>query len=199
MRCLPILLTTASLLAAQANAGEFDFTPFTGYRFGATLLDAQPSDDDLDIQAAKNWGFIIGRNANQQARYELLYSHQGSVLTDRTDPGNAFDLEIHYLQLGGTLDVGHDTWTPFVSGGVGMSYIKPDGVRQNNETNLSLSLGGGVKWSPSPHLGLRLEIRGYGTLAEDGSGLFCASGCELQARGDLLPQYETNLGLTFHF
>ena len=185
-------------LAAQAHAGQIESHPSAGYRSGGALQHPAPQ-PPVNPQGGGDWGFVVGRSATKTTRYELLYSHQGSALTDTTDPNNAFDLEIHYLHLGGTVDVKQERFTPFVSGGLGMTYMNPNRVGLQNEANVSLSLGGGVKWYPSPHLGLRLEVRGYGTLTEAGGSLFCDGGCDLQVRGDLLPQYETNLGLIFRF
>ena len=121
------------------------------------------------------------------------------VIADRTDPNNAFDLEVHYLHLGGTVDVAQEKWTPFVSGGLGMTHLSPNRYGLDNETLFSLSLGGGLKWYPTNRLGLRFEVRGYGTLSDSSGSLFCDTGCDLEVRGNLLPQYETNLGLIFRF
>ncbi len=186
------------LIAGRVPANGFEIIPFMGHRFGGSLED-QDTYRSRDFEAGSNWGVILGHTASATTRYELLYSYQDSGLSDRTDPDNAFDLEVHYLHLGGTVDISQQRFTPFVSGGMGMTYMSPDRFDLENETLFSLSLGGGLKWYPSNSLGLRLEVRGYGTLTESSGSLFCDGGCDLQVNGSLLPQFETNLGLIFKF
>ncbi|MDJ0805552.1 MAG: hypothetical protein QNJ78_01845 [Gammaproteobacteria bacterium] len=193
-----LLILLLSLVAGRSVADGLEITPFTGYRFGGSLED-QVSDYTRDLEEGSDWGIIVGHTASQTTRYELLYSYQDSGLADRTDPDNAFDLEVHYLHLGGTVDVSQDKWTPFVSGGLGLTHMSPDRYGLENETLFSLSLGGGLKWYPTNRLGFRFEVRGYGTLTDSSGSLFCDGGCDLQVNGTLLPQYETNLGLVFRF
>jgi opacity protein-like surface antigen len=169
-----------------------------GHRFGGSLVE-EDSDYTRDFDEGSDWGLILGRNASPGRRYELLYSYQDSGLADRTDPDNAFDLEVHYLHLGGTVDVSRNKVTPFISGGLGMTHLVPDRYGFDEETLFSLSLGGGLKWYPSDHFGFRFEVRGYGSLKDSRGRLFCDGGCDLQVNGTLLPQYETNLGLIYRF
>ncbi len=199
-RHILLLLLIMSLLAGQqAAAVEYEFIPFAGYRFGGSL-DEEESGKSVDLKEGGDWGFIIGGKASNTTRYELLYSRQNSGLTDTTYPNNAFGLAIHYLHLGGTADVYQAEFTSFVSGGMGLTHMSPDGYGLENETRFSLSLGGGLKWYPTDRLGVRLELRGYGTLTSGESSLFCdGESCNFHISSDLLPQFETNLGLIFRF
>ncbi len=198
MRCQSLLIVLLLFAASRVIADGFEITPFMGYRFGGSLEDPE-TENTRDLEDGLGWGVILGRTASEATRYELLYSHQDSGLADKTDPDNAFDLEVHYLQLGGTVDFSQERIIPFFSGGLGMTYMSPDRYGLENETLLSLSLGGGLKWYPTNRLGLRFEVRGYGTLTDSSGSLFCDGGCNLQVNGALLPQYETNLGLIFRF
>jgi opacity protein-like surface antigen len=200
-----MLLASAptSLLAA----GELEFTPFTGHRFGGSFeLDNHYNGLDLvDLDSAKDWGFTISRTASDSTRYEFLYSHQDASLADTTDPNNAFGLDIHYLHLGGTVDVStlsynREKITPYITGGFGMTYLNPTHRGYDDETRVSLSVGGGLKWYPTERFGIRFEMRGYSTLVNSDETLFCDPGCDLQIEGgDAFPQFETNLGLIFSF
>lgn len=181
-----------------AAGSEIEFTPFVGYRFGGTLDDTQTG-RAWDFEESSDWGFTLSQPASNTTRYEFLYSHQGTSLADSTDPDNAFDLDVHYLHMGGTVDVYQDRFTPYFSGGLGMTYMQPDQAGFENKTRFSLSVGGGLKWYPTERLGIRFELRGYSTLVNSNSSLFCDGGCELQISGDAFPQFETNLGLIFRF
>jgi hypothetical protein len=196
------LLTIGILLLActssLAGEGGLEITPFVGYRFGGTLDDEQQS-RKWEFDEASDWGFTLSQPASENARYEFLYSHQDTSLADTTDPSNAFDLDVHYFHMGGTVDVYQNRFTPYFSGGLGMTYMHPGQAGYENETRFSLSLGGGLKWYPTERLGIRFEMRGYSTLVNSDSALFCSGGCELQISGDAFPQFETNLGLIFRF
>jgi opacity protein-like surface antigen len=199
MRLIPISFLTFALSVPQVVAADFEFIPFVGHRFGGTL-ERLDTEESTDLESANSWGFILGRAASDTTRYELLYSHQESGLADSTDPNNAFGLEIHYLHLGGTVDITRDRFTPFVSGGLGMTHLSPTGYGLDDETRFSLSLGGGLKWYPTRSLGLRLEVRGYGTMSDGSGSLFCDDiNCNLRFSGSMMPQFETNLGLVFRF
>jgi opacity protein-like surface antigen len=201
------ILSILSLLAASSSslqaAGDLEFTPFTGHRFGGTFeFDSSASKFDLDSSA--DWGFTISQATSDSARYEFLYSHQDTSLADTTDPNNAFDLDVHYVHLGGTVDVHplshyEEKITPYITGGLGMTFMNPSHSGYNDETRFSLSVGGGLKWYPTERLGIRFEMRGYSTLIDSNEALFCDPGCNLHIEGDAFPQFETNLGLIFSF
>lgn len=190
---------SSSLLAAS----DLEFTPFTGHRFGGSF-ELDNHYQGLDIDHSTDWGFTISQAASDSTRYEFLYSHQDSSLADTTDPNNAFGLDIHYLHLGGTVDVSpfdhaEDKVTPYITGGLGMTIMNPSHRGYNDETRFSLSVGGGLKWYPTERFGIRFEMRGYSTLIDSSETLFCDPGCNLQIEGDAFPQFETNLGLIFSF
>jgi opacity protein-like surface antigen len=195
---LIIWLLLAGLPAGAFASDGLEFVPFLGYRFGGSF-DNDVTGQTTDVEDNGSWGFSLSTVASTTTRYEFIYSHQNSRLTDKVNPADTFDLKIHYLQLGGTVDVSHDRIIPFFSGGIGMAHMTPGRTGLSNETHLSLSLGGGLKWYPTERLGIRFEMRGYGTLMDTSGSLFCDGGCDLQLSGDLFPQFETNLGLIFRF
>jgi opacity protein-like surface antigen len=194
-----VFVLLLGLAITQVWAADFEFIPFVGHRFGGSLEDVN-SFETRDLDSAYNWGFIVGHYAGDTTRYELLYSHQDTKLADSTDPNDAFDLEVHYLHLGGTVDISQNRFIPYFSGGLGMTHLNPVGYGFDEETRFSLSLGGGLKWYPTDSLGLRFEVRGYGTVSDGSGSLFCSSGdCNLRFKGDLMSQFETNLGLILRF
>ena len=190
-------LVAASPLLARADDG-LAFVPFVGYRHGGSILH-QISPDPRELDERQNWGFSFTSTSADTTRYQFLYAHQGTRLTDRTDTRDAFDLDVHYLHLGGTVDLPHEELVPFFTGGIDMTHMNPGRPGYGDETRLSLSLGGGLKWNPSDRFGVRFELRGYGTLANTGEGLLCHSGCGEELKGYLFPQFETNLGLIYRF
>lgn len=195
-------LTTCLLCAAAPRVGTasdgLEFIPFVGYRLGGSILnELSPAPPELDER--ENWGFSLMTSSVSSTRYEFLYAHQGTRLSDMTDSRDAFDLDVHYLHLGGTVDLPHEELVPFFSGGIDMTHLNAGRAGYGNETRLSLSLGGGLKWTPSDRFGIRFELRGYGTLGDTGEDLLCASDCEQGLKSYLFPQFETNLGLIYRF
>jgi hypothetical protein len=191
------LLCAASPTVGTASDG-LEFVPFVGYRLGGSILH-ELSPAPLELDERENWGFSLMASPDASTRYEFLYSHQGTRLSDMTDPLDAFDLDVHYLHLGGTVDLPHEDLVPFFSGGIDMAHLSPGRAGYSNETRLSLSLGGGLKWTPNDRFGIRFELRGYGTLGDSGEGLLCDSDCEQGLKSYLFPQFETNLGLIYRF
>ena len=194
--CLFALL---NLIGSPATAAEI--TPFAGYRLGGNFSD-NDNDETVKIEDAKNWGLIIGLDEGPTTQYEFLFSHQSSRLNGSADPANPrnFDLDTNYFHIGGTRFWREENVIPFISGGLGLSYMSPGLSGIDSETRLSLSLGGGFKWYPADQLGLRFEVRGYGTLADGGGSLFCDHGqCVLSISGGMLVQYEANLGVIVKF
>ncbi len=195
---LTIWMLCCGLPLSLSAADGLEFTPFVGYRFGGSFDDVN-SHNSRDLQDSDSWGFTLSKYSSGDTRYEFLYSHQDARLTDQANPNDAFDLDVHYLHLGGTVDMRHDQIIPFFSGGIGMTHLSPGRSGFNDETRLSLSFGGGLKWYPTERLGIRFEMRGFGTLNNTSGSLFCDGGCDLELSSDLFPQFETNLGLIFSF
>ena len=197
--CLLYLFPPNGALADAAGSTDgLEFVPFVGYRFGGSF-DERSSQRLMDVDDRGSWGFTLSSYISPTTRYEFLYSHQDTRLSDWADPQDAFNLDIHYLQLGGTVDFTQERIVPFFSGGIGMTHLSPGHAGYGNETRFSLSVGGGLKWYPTEHLGIRFEMRGYGTLLDSDGSLFCDGGCQLELSGNLFPQFETNLGLIFRF
>lgn len=194
----PVAIILLSLLSARVVGDGLEFVSFSSYRFSSGLEDME-TEEGLDLHTGTDWGFVVSHPASALTRYELRYSHQNSGLTDATDPDNAFDLEVHYLHFGGTMDFSQKPFTPFFSGGFGLTHMTPSDDTVNDATYLSLSLGGGMKWYPTSRLGIRFEVRGYGAITESEGNVFCDGDCNLHANGDLLPQFETNLGVILKF
>ncbi len=46
---------------------------------------------------------------------------------------------------------------------------------------------------------LRFEARGYATLVDSDSALFCSGGCVVSIKGDTVTQGDILLGLTFRY
>jgi opacity protein-like surface antigen len=187
---------------AQAERG-FEITPFAGFRFGGSFED-NTTGTDFKVGETGSFGVILGLRETPETRYELFYSFQRTELNGGGTFGGAplFDLDIHYLHLGGTYEFpGEKKVIPFISGGLGVTFLVPTGAGLDSSTNFSLSLGGGVKVPISSRVGVRLEGRGYLTILPDSTEVFCVSSggasCAVRVQGDVLGQFELLAGIYF--
>ena len=188
--------------AAQAERG-FEITPFAGFRFGGTFED-NTTGTDFKVGESGSFGLILGLRDTPETHYELFYSFQMTELRGSGTFGGAplFDLDIHYLHLGGTYEFpGEKKVVPFISGGLGVTFLVPTGAGLDSSTNFSLSLGGGAKIPVTGKVGLRFEGRGYMTILPDSTEVFCVSSggaaCAIRVTGDVLWQFELLGGIYF--
>jgi len=203
-----LLLAAALLLSSVLFPGEagaewgLEITPYAGYAIGGSFED-NTTGANLDVKEGGNFGLVLGLPDTPETQYELFYGFQRTKVTgEGTSGGDAlFDLDIHYLHLGGTYMFPGEKVRPFLSGGLGATHFVPHGSGLNQKTYFSLSLGGGVKIPISGHVGLRFEGRGFLTILPDTTEIFCVSSggaaCRVKVQGDVLGQVLLMAGITF--
>ena len=202
------LVVAALLLASVLFPGEsgaewgLEITPYAGYTIGGSFTD-NATGASLDVQEGGSFGLVLGLPDTPETQYELFYGVQRTKVTGGGTFGGEtlFDLDIHYLHLGGAYLFTGEKVRPFVSGGLGATHFVPSGSGMNAKTYFSLSLGGGVKVPVSGHVGLRFEGRGVMTILPDSTQIFCVSSggaaCNVKVQGDVLGQVLLMAGITF--
>lgn len=195
-----IAAVLAAALAQPLAAAEpgWELAPYAGYRGGGSFEDLTTA-DGLDVDESASFGLSVSRPLDPGRRFEVWYSRQASEMTgEGTFTGDPlFDLDVHYLHLGGTVEI-DDTgaFQPFVSGGLGVTHFDPDRGGLDSETRLSLSLGLGTRTYFTPRFGLRLDARWIGTLMDGDGAIFCVDGsCAVAVESDLFSQWELGAGL----
>jgi opacity protein-like surface antigen len=198
----------AGVVASPAWAADkdrafdrYELTPFIGYMAGGSFQDPQDETDrDLDSGTAFGLVFDIAQDADRH--YEFLYTHQSSKLDGAA---GAFDMQVQYLQIGGTVtDPDYRHVIPYFGATIGATRFSPDAGGLDDETKLSFSLGGGARVPITDHLALRFDVRGYLTVLDSESDIFCISTaqnnlCRVRVKSDAFLQYSGSLGLTFGF
>jgi hypothetical protein len=193
-------------LPAQAEEppkyNNWEFTPFVGYMAGGEFED--PIDEsDRDLDADTDFGLIVNAAAEWWRHYEMLYVRQ-STAVDGVEP---FDLDVEYLQFGGTVSYPDAEYThviPYFAMTIGAARFSPDGAGLDDETKFAATIGGGVRIPINERFGVRLDLRAYGTVLDSESDIFCVSSggagtCRIKAKGDFFLQYAANLGFTIGF
>ena len=203
-----LLLAAALLLSSVLFPGEagaewgLEITPYAGYAIGGSFED-NTTGANLDVKEGGNFGLVLGWPDTPETQYELFYGFQRTKVTGGGTFGGEtlFDLDIHYLHLGGTYMFPGEKVLPFISGGLGATHFVPHGSGLNQKTYFSLSLGGGVKIPISGHVGLRFEGRGFMTILPDTTEIFCVSSggaaCRVSVQGDVFGQVLLMAGITF--
>jgi len=206
---LIVLLGAAGASAAQAGKDNA-FTLYAGYRDGGRFTDAATG-SKLPIEAS-GVGAVsldIGLNPKAGTQLQVYVSRQRSQVdarlatqpTPQATPIPAkFPMAVTYAHVGGTifpgLRIGHGA---YLVGGVGATLFQPDLQGTTNELRPSISLGIGYQLPLGERVALRFEARGYATLVNSSSALFCSGGCVLSIKGDTVSQGDLLLGLAFTY
>ena len=196
-------LLSSVLFPGKAGAGrELEITPYAGYAIGGGFED-NTTGAKLDTREGGNFGLILDLADSPDTQYELFYGFQRTKVTGSGTFGGdpLFDLDIHYLHLGGTYMFPGDKVRPYIVGGLGATHLVPHGSGMNPKTYFSISLGGGARIPISDRVGIRFEGRGLLTILPDTTEIFCVSSggtaCRVRVKGDVLGQVLLTAGITF--
>ena len=186
--------------AAEPPAPGWQLTPFAGY---SSSIDFEAMDepeptphggdlDSLQGESSGSWGLFISREVDDPGMIELLYSHQST----RVSPELPDRLAVDTLHFAGALFLSDNLMAPYIGAGIGVTRFDA----YDSETAPSMSLALGVQPRLAEHLALRAEVRGYGSLINDDSAFLCnPEVCAFRVRGELITQWQANIGLTLRF
>jgi len=199
------ILIYAPPAAAQDKTFRFEIAPYAAYRMGGSF-DEENGAGRVELNDSSAEGILFNFAANPNGQYELLYGRQ------RTDADTSgffandptIDLQVEYLQFGGTYLFDGDSMRPFIALTLGATRFDPQFTDLGSESFFSASFGGGVQIRARERLGIRLEARVFTTLVDDDSNIFCSSidgagACLIQVDARTLTQLEARAGLVFRF
>ena len=206
LACLALILLLPTVPAARADV-RAEITPFVGYRmsgnFDVELADGSGT-ESVDVEDSSAWGIDVGIYATPDAFYEFLYSTQTTNLDSRNAAVSGVDVTTEYLQFGGTAFFPAEQWpVPYLSLTIGATRYSAD-QGYGSDTKFSGSLGGGLRLPFNDNFAATLGVRGYLTLIESDTSIFCksdseAAGCLVRSSGSTFFQAEATLGLTVRF
>jgi opacity protein-like surface antigen len=213
-KCLKGLVVAASLFLAAVSQGQesgdneipgFSLTPFGGYSFGGEFKDEDDS-VTVDVDDAAHFGLIFNIRESTNTQWEIFYARQQTEAdtseVSATQP--VVDIDVQYLQLGGTYVADGNRARPFLAAGIGATRFDPGPLTFDSENFFSFGIGAGWQLQPTDRLGLRLEGRVLGTFLRSDTALFCETGpdeniCAIEADSEMYWQFQTSLGLVFRF
>jgi opacity protein-like surface antigen len=194
--------TLLAPLAQSADQTVFQVVPQVGFRMGGSF-------EDVDTGASRQIGdagslglALEWRVADENRWVQLWYSRQA---TDVGTPEGPFDLSVEHLHVGGTAPIDDEGRVKsYISAGIGATRFSPTGAGLQDSTHFSASLGLGLDIPLSARMALRVEARGYLTVMEADTAIFCRSdssggACAIVASGKTLFQAELTAGVAFGF
>jgi len=209
VRLLPwLVLAAAPLGHAQAPAPTahappaFEVMPFIGYGTGGKFELASNA-EVVELRDDEAFGVTLNFRIDEASQYEVFFGRQSTSV--RPEPASGpVDVAVNYLHVGGTVILNDEQrLKPYIVGGLGITRLgaEPNG---GHESKFSMSLGGGVRMPVSERFAFRVEARGFLTLIDTDSRLFCSSGasggaCLLRAEGSTFIQYEVLAGVAIAF
>ena len=184
-------------------APTFEISPFAGYRVGGKFNDSS-TNDSVSVDAHTSFALALDARADDASQYEFFYSRQAtSVSGSNLAPTG---LKVEYLHIGGTvtLDQSQPRVQPYLAGGLGATLLVPGAPDSRQETAFSMSLALGLRMPLSRHFLLRVEGRGYLTLINADTAIFCRSDqtgglCTIHAQGSTFLQFDFLAGVSFVF
>ena len=197
-----ILMIIAVLLQTHipvSRAQSYMITPFIGGRTSSSL-EEESTGNTVDLKETRSYGLILSLKQDHYKYYDFLFSRQNTELETTSVPAGTTALRFDYYHIGGTVFYEHEKLNPFITGGLGATRITPAHDAFSSDTRFSLSVGGGLKFPLTPLIGLRLEVRGYGTVIDGSGSILCADGgCVAKFTSSLFTQVEASAGLSIAF
>jgi opacity protein-like surface antigen len=171
----PVLPFALMLIASPAFAQRFEVSPIVGYGTEPTLDQRTDGVDDLSVGEGITWGAQGTYFLNDHFGVEALWAYQSSEVSmvSGTSRAALFDMTANQVQGNAVYQFRgfEKSVRPYVFGGVGTTFLSAPDLE--SETKLSWTIGGGVKWFPQRHLGLKAHARYNPTRLDDASANVC--------------------------
>jgi len=169
--CLVLALECWS---APAGAQTVEVAPFAGFRLGDEPYFTP--EGESDVATGPSFGGMVDVFFEPGRSVTLLVSHRDDLVTGVSPsdaPGRVRVSFDHYL-AGATDEYGTGRGRPFLQGLLGVTYLHGGG---EEEARFTIAGGGGIKWRPTRHAGVRLDGRVYAIfVGGEGTGSFCTPG-----------------------
>lgn len=186
---------------AVPGKSESSLTLYGAYRWGGSVSD-ENTDASVSVRNDASYALAADFGVDRQTQVQLFYSHQETALSAQSFAPtlNNEGLAIDYYHVGGNYYFREVGAGPYIVGGLGATHVSPDRGDLSSETYLSGNFGFGYMVALGKHVGFRLEARGYATLINSDSALFCGNaGCITAVEGDGFYQGEALAGVSIRF
>jgi len=205
LHCPIALACAGAMLVATTSAAAQTVTLYGGMRGGSGLHQSEPPNAGVDMSTTPAASLGIEWPSHDARPFQFFLSTQRTKLdlSGSTTSGtpSEMSLQVSYVHIGGLNFFEGQTGGggPYVVGGLGVTFLDPELQGTSTVVRPSMNVGLGYQWPLGPSLSLRTELRGYITVINSSSSLFCSGGCVLKIQGDALTQFEGMVGLHFGF
>ena len=197
-----VMLVLAAPPGQAAEPTRFQLVPQAGFRAGGSFEDAETG-AGRDLEGTPGFGVAMELRVRDENRWwQLWYSRQGSKV--KAPDGNV-DVDVEYLHIGGTTPISDEgPLKSYLAAGIGATRFSPTGQGLKDATKFSGSLAVGLTTPLSERVALRVEARGYVTLVDSQTSIFCSSdatggACRFITTGSTVLQAELTIGIAFGF
>lgn len=207
---LTCLMTSAPVSAQSYGRERWEVTPFVGYETNGSYplnpTSTTVTVNNLRINGATSFGTFIGYSFTPNAEFEFMWDRNLTSYSVQPTPGaaymKAYNSSVDQYQFGALFTIlGEEhKWGPYIAGGLGFTHEFDSGGNAKR-LDFSYSIGGGVKYEITRHVGFRGDARYMPTYANSSLALYCDPffGCytarvsHYQHRGNFVA------GLSFRF
>lgn len=202
-----LVMLYLSAARTRANAQTVEITPFAGYETSGS----HPLDNPTDVQALRadggnTYGTFFDYAVTKNIQAEFLWASNPTTYSQQeTDTGQytqAFNTRIDQYQFGALylLRDNTNTWRPYLAGSLGFTH---DSNHSDNvgRTTFGATLGVGIKYRLSKHIGIRGDARFMPTHGSEGppytlcSRIKDVERCSQVTAHNYLQRYNFTLGL----
>ena len=187
-------------MSAQGTEPRFELSPLLGYVTGGTF-DDEVTGQQLDLDDSSAAGLQLNIRADGQSSYEVHYARQATRTSGPAVP--SLEVTIEKLEIGGSYETSAGPTRPFVAATLGATRFRPDDSTFNDDTYVSFSLGGGVKFFTDRPFGIAIDARWAGAFIDEDTDVFCLSAggltCLIQTDAGLASQFRVFVGLNARF
>jgi|SRR5271169_303444 len=198
-------------ISAKAQA-RFEVTPFVGYETSAsypvTITTGPVGTDPIDrlrVNDSLAFGTFLDYSLTENFQAEFMWNRNNTwysahdILTNSYI--NAYHSDIDQFQFGGLYMFRNSEvkLRPYLAASLGFTHDS-NGNGTPDRTEFSYSLGGGVKYYLSRHIGLRGDIRYLPTYGSSSNELYCGPfGCYYANVSHYLNRGSFTGGIVFKF
>lgn len=214
-----LLMLTGNASSLAGDFKRFEFQPFGGFTVSGGIpltADDNTTHGSISVNSSHNIGATFGVNFNVLDAVEGYWRRQFTegrlppeiAVPVSSDSLTPFDLKIdqYHINFLHHYMVSDPRALPYVIAGLGVTtYFANDNGQSNSMSRFSFSLGGGIKYFLTGHVGFRGEARWAPTLltASDG-GFWCSIGgaganCVVHLKTTLQNQLDLTGGIVFRF
>jgi hypothetical protein len=188
-----------TLAVAGPAAAQNSLALYGGYRGGGSFEQETSPFASIDMKSSASGAAAFNFAVDGMRQGQVFVSYQSTDIEASSNTPKV-PLSVTYLHFGGTnYFEGAIGRGAYVAGGIGATWLSPNLNGLSSEVRPSLNLGLGYEWPITGALSFKAEIRGYFTLINSNSSMFCSGGCVVSIKGDGLTQVEGLVGLNLAF